>query len=69
MAKRLAGKLAVVTGAANGIGKGCATALLNEGWHVVFTGRREEALKAAIAGAGEAGAPPRSRSAMAITSA
>ena len=25
------------------IGKGCATALLHDGWHVISTGRREEA--------------------------
>jgi NAD(P)-dependent dehydrogenase (short-subunit alcohol dehydrogenase family) len=48
-------KIALVTGAGSGIGKGCATALLREGWTVVFTGRREEALRAAIADAGEAG--------------
>ena len=48
-------KIALVTGAGSGIGKGCATALLNEGWQVVFTGRRIEALQAAIADAGEAG--------------
>ena len=45
-------KIALVTGAGSGIGKGCATALLNDGWHVVFTGRRVETLKAAIAAAG-----------------
>ena len=32
-------KIALVTGAGSGIGKACATALLNDGWHVVFTGR------------------------------
>ena len=48
-------KIALVTGAGSGIGKGCATALLNDGWQVVFTGRRVEALHAAIADAGEAG--------------
>ncbi len=48
-------KIALVTGAGSGIGKGCATALLNAGWQVVFTGRRIEALQAAIADAGAAG--------------
>ena len=48
-------KIALVTGAGSGIGQGCATALLNEGWHVVFVGRRAEALQAAIAAAGSAG--------------
>jgi NAD(P)-dependent dehydrogenase (short-subunit alcohol dehydrogenase family) len=46
-------KIALVTGAGSGIGKGCATALLKAGWQVVFTGRRIEALQAAIADAGE----------------
>ena len=45
-------KVALVTGAGSGIGKGCATALLNDGWSVVFTGRRIETLHAAIAAAG-----------------
>ena len=49
-------KIALVTGAGSGIGAACATALLNDGWQVVFTGRRTEALQAAIAAAGEAGA-------------
>ena len=48
-------KIALVTGAGSGIGKGCATALLNGGWQVVFTGRREDVLQAAIAEAGDAG--------------
>ncbi len=48
-------KIALVTGAGSGIGKGCATALLNDGWHVVFTGRRVDTLEAAIVSAGEAG--------------
>ena len=48
-------KIALVTGAGSGIGKGCATALLEAGWSVVFTGRRAAALQAAITAAGEAG--------------
>ncbi|MFT3813129.1 MAG: SDR family oxidoreductase [Acidovorax sp.] len=48
-------QIALVTGAGSGIGKGCALALLREGWHVVFTGRRLEPLQAAIAEAGEHG--------------
>jgi NAD(P)-dependent dehydrogenase (short-subunit alcohol dehydrogenase family) len=45
-------KIALVTGAGSGIGQACATALLREGWTVVFTGRRLEALQTAIAAAG-----------------
>jgi NAD(P)-dependent dehydrogenase (short-subunit alcohol dehydrogenase family) len=48
-------KIALVTGASSGIGKSCATALLREGWNVVFVGRRAELLKQAIE---EAGATP-----------
>lgn len=47
---------ALVTGAGSGIGKACATALLREGWQVVFVGRRESALDAAIEAAGADGA-------------
>jgi NAD(P)-dependent dehydrogenase (short-subunit alcohol dehydrogenase family) len=47
-------KIALVTGAGSGIGRGCALALLAAGWQVVFSGRRVEALDAAIASAGAA---------------
>ena len=45
-------RIALVTGAGSGIGQACATALLHDGWHVVFSGRRLDALQAAIAAAG-----------------
>ncbi len=48
-------KIALVTGASSGIGKGCATALLSGGWQVVFAGRRANFLEAAIDEAGDAG--------------
>lgn len=48
-------KIALVTGAGSGIGKGCAIALLGAGWQVVFTGRRLQTLQAAMAEAGDAG--------------
>jgi NAD(P)-dependent dehydrogenase (short-subunit alcohol dehydrogenase family) len=47
-------KIALVTGAGSGIGRGCALALLAAGWQVVFSGRRVETLEAAIASAGAA---------------
>ena len=47
-------KIALVTGAGSGIGQSCATALVREGWHVVFTGRRADALQSAIAAIGSA---------------
>ena len=36
--------VAIVTGAATGIGKAIALALLAHGWKVAFSGRRKEAL-------------------------
>jgi NAD(P)-dependent dehydrogenase (short-subunit alcohol dehydrogenase family) len=45
---RSAGKIAIVTGAGSGIGKAVAAALLADGWHVVFAGRRLERLEQAI---------------------
>jgi len=49
-------QIALVTGASSGIGKGCAQALLKEGWTVVLTGRREDALKQTIEEVGADGA-------------
>jgi NAD(P)-dependent dehydrogenase (short-subunit alcohol dehydrogenase family) len=37
-------KIALVTGAGSGIGRATAFSLLNDGWHVVVTGRRIEPL-------------------------
>jgi NAD(P)-dependent dehydrogenase (short-subunit alcohol dehydrogenase family) len=42
--------IAIVTGAATGIGKAIALALLDDGWSVVLTGRRKDALADAVAG-------------------
>ena len=46
-------RIALVTGAGSGIGLACAAGLLADGWRVVFTGRRADALAAAIAQAGD----------------
>jgi len=46
-------RVALVTGAGSGIGLACAAALVAEGWRVVYTGRRADALAAAIAKAGD----------------
>ena len=43
---------ALITGAGRGIGKACAIALLEKGWHVVLAGRSVQALEAVIAEAG-----------------
>jgi NAD(P)-dependent dehydrogenase (short-subunit alcohol dehydrogenase family) len=45
-------KVALVTGAGSGIGKGVALALLGAGYKVLFAGRRIEPLQQAIAAAG-----------------
>jgi NAD(P)-dependent dehydrogenase (short-subunit alcohol dehydrogenase family) len=43
------GKIAVVTGAGTGIGKGAAAALVAEGWTTIFCGRRMNVLEDAAA--------------------
>jgi len=45
----LSQKVAIVTGAGSGIGKAAALALLEDGWSVVFAGRRADLLEAAAA--------------------
>ena len=47
-------KVAIVTGAGTGIGKAVAVALAEDGYHVVFAGRRGELLDAAVASIGAA---------------
>ena len=49
-------KIALVTGAGSGIGRATTLALLREGYAVVLAGRRLDALRETIAGAGPAGA-------------
>ena len=48
-------KVAMVTGAGSGIGRACALALLQAGYHVVLAGRRQEALDETVKQAGESG--------------
>ena len=43
-------RCAVITGAGSGIGRACAQALIAQGWHVAFVGRRKDALDESIAG-------------------
>src|ERR1700690_956310 len=45
----LAGKIAVITGGSSGIGLATAKRFIEEGAHVVITGRREKELKEAAA--------------------
>ena len=47
--QKLAGKLAVITGGSSGIGLATAKRFVEEGAHVVITGRREKELKEAAA--------------------
>lgn len=47
--KQLDGKIAVITGGSSGIGLATAKRFIEEGAHVVITGRREEELKQAAA--------------------
>ncbi|MFC0409823.1 SDR family oxidoreductase [Roseomonas elaeocarpi] len=47
-------RVAVVTGAGSGIGRAAALALLADGWSVALAGRRQDALEATAALAGEA---------------
>ena len=47
--KSLEGKVAVITGGSSGIGLATAKRFVDEGAHVVITGRREKELKEAAA--------------------
>src|SRR6201995_5414947 len=47
--KKLEGKVAVITGGSSGIGLATAKRFVEEGAHVVITGRRENELKEAAA--------------------
>ena len=53
MARRLDGKIAVVTGGTTGIGLATARRFASEGAHVYITGRRRSELDAAVAVVGE----------------
>lgn len=47
-------RIALVTGAGSGIGRGCALALLDAGWRVILSGRRADALETVRESAGAA---------------
>lgn len=49
MARRLSGKVAIVTGGGQGIGQGIAKTLAAEGARVLITGRTRETLEASVA--------------------
>ncbi len=51
--KKLEGKVAVITGGSSGIGLATAKRFVEEGAHVVITGRREKELKEAAAAIGK----------------
>jgi NAD(P)-dependent dehydrogenase (short-subunit alcohol dehydrogenase family) len=51
---RTSERIAIVTGAGSGIGKAVALALVDDGYSVVFAGRRRELLEAAMTSAGAA---------------
>src|SRR5512147_1101918 len=52
-------KVAIVTGAGTGIGRGTALALLREGYSVILAGRRVEPLEATVREAGPYGSQAR----------
>jgi NAD(P)-dependent dehydrogenase (short-subunit alcohol dehydrogenase family) len=47
LGRKLAGRIAVITGGSSGIGWATAKRFVEEGAHVVITGRREKELKEA----------------------
>ncbi len=53
MSKKLAGKVAVITGGSSGIGLATAQRFADEGAHVYITGRRQSELDAAVKQIGE----------------
>ena len=56
MAQRLAGKVALITGANSGFGKAMAMHFGRNGWRVAVTGRRPDAVKTAAEDVRKAGA-------------